>query len=802
MKQLEELLANFESVLEQQINKVWEAKNLPINLDAMAIGMTDLCQAIIQVGDFCHEKLQGNENDIEEEELFKYHWVNFECADLTKSLVILWRDILFQQQKGQILKTDRLTTAEALRNLNVESQEILEKAVYDLKGDIERAFNWSPKKRQIKISEWSLQQNPWPTYKKQFEAFPEQGIRLQKEFSKLLNIAINYEEIEALVFQTETYCHQEIAEIKQIAKETAEDIEKEKIPSLSIIAQHLEDLESRINLPHHFNAFTEDLELKINHLVDEIAVPMATEDGMIAIKDLTFRRSSKQWLDAEILPLLYEVWELTEKSFNGLKMALINIKNRVILLIAEEKEGKTIDLQEEVIFQPLKTFSKNLAITEAALKDLKGMINHRLMDEFNVSAIYETEQEFLPIPLTSTLNQLRQSQNRAQNRVVAWFENQWFRLKNFRDSVEQEDALSNAEKIVRLIKNRTSDPTNGNYSSIFLTKGFIGDSFAVGRKKELNHAKKLVDDWKLGYRGSLVLTGQRFAGKTLLGELIAHRFFDKNTLRLSPNSLLKFNGRKITTRFDLQEALAFVKKSASQDPLLIWIDDFELWWDDKVPLNQNVHALRHFIDNFSSRFFVMVSTSNWLKAHLDLFQETSKIFQAEINVDKMPVAEVRESILIRHGATHKTLVEETNEEVTPYAFQKKMDKVYRLADGNIGEALNRWSFANKRIDEEKVYHETGVNYQMPNFLNPDIAILLTLIMMEKRTNERRLRKLFGPVFKDKFAPILKRLLSMGLLIRALDGWLEINEVVVNDLGKLLEEKGYLKFYRQRRVKQS
>jgi hypothetical protein len=66
-------------------------------------------------------------------------------------------------------------------------------------------------------------------------------------------------------------------------------------------------------------------------------------------------------------------------------------------------------------------------------------------------------------------------------------------------------------------------------------------------------------------------------------------------------------------------------------------------------------------------------------------------------------------------------------------------------------------------------------------------------MMEKRTNEYRLSKLFGKAFKDKYINIVQRLISVGLLVRHLDGWLEINECVVNEVGRALEREQYLKF---------
>ncbi|MFK7982557.1 MAG: hypothetical protein AB8G86_21430 [Saprospiraceae bacterium] len=798
MKQLPNLLSNFEEIFQHSIQETWEAKNLPVNLEVMAKEASSIGDTLVEIGDFCYQQLTEQTAELTAKQQFDYSWMNFEWANLAKDLMILWRDILFQQQKGQIIKIDRLTTASALRTLNLASLETLEKALYDFKGDVERGLNIPLKKKTKKIAQWQLQQNPWPVYKQQLSDMANQCLRLQKDYRVLLNVASNFNEIEALVRQTENFCQEEISNVQKIANETVAEIEQEELPKLSKIIKHLEDLEAGISLPNHFNTFTEALEHRINELITRTDVPVNANGGMVEIKDLTFKRSSKQWLDAEILPLLYEVWELTENTHNGLKMALINIKNRAILLDAEEKEGKKVDVDKVTISQPLNTFYKNSEQASDSLIKLRAEIHHRLANIFNVSAIYEPNRAFLPVPIQeATLNQFRKGQNRIQNRVGKWVNGQWKRFQNLRATVAQEDALSDAEKIVRLIQSRTGDETNSNYASIFLTKGFIGESFAVGRQRELVHAKNLIDNWRDNYRGAAVITGERFSGKTILGELIATQFFNNNTIRLAPNTLIKLNGRRMTTGFDLEPVLAFIKKyTTTKEPPLIWIDDLELWWDKDLPLSQNVRTLRKFIDNNGNRLFFLVSMSNWLNTHLNLFHETSKVFQAEINVDKMSLEEIREAIMIRHGATHKKLINTDREALSPNEFKRLIDKIYRISGGNIGEALNRWSCATARVDEENVRHIGGVNFGLPDFLNPDVAILLSAIMIEKRTSEYRLRIIFGPSFTEKYAPILQRLIGIGLLRRQLDGWLEINEVLVNELGHLLEDKGYLKYHRE------
>ncbi len=792
MDKLPQLLSNFKSALSEHISRVWAAKNLPVNLGAMTEGATVLSRAIVEVGDYCHEQLARQE-PIDENSLFNYYWINFDWVSQAKSFMILWRDILFQQQKAQILKVGNKVGAEALRTLNLESKETLLKAIEDLETYVEKASRTNLQKKAKAIEEWHLQNNPWPIYREQVQSIPDQCSRLLSEHKELHAIAESFQKIERLIHQTEHFCANELKIIRNKAQNTLEMVEEETIPKLGKIAAQLEGLEASINLPNHLDSFSEALDVELNSLPRKAQVPVSINEGMVEIKDINFKRNTTLWLESEILPILYELWELTENAYNGLKMSLLNIRNKALLLSAEAKEA---DFQKEDICQPLYAFLKKLSHTENDLKELKKLISSRLENNFTIASIYSPVADFLPIPLQSAINQFKQNQNRLQTRIQAWLKKQGQRIQNFKEIAEQEDALSYSEKIVRVIKDRAIDISNNHYTNIFLTRGYIGESFWLGREKELQHAKNIIDNWKLGFRGAIIITGQRFAGKTLFGELVAHHFFADTTVRVAPNTLIKLNGRQITTTFDLKEALDFVIKYALTKRPLVWIDDLELWRDANLSLSKNVRILKKSIDNYADDLFFMVSMSNWLHAHLQLFHETTRVFQAEINVDRMSSREIREAILIRHGATHKILVNEMEQQLSAPQFQKMADKIYKEAEGNIGEALNRWSYSTKKVDEEKVFHQASNNYGLPNFLNPESAILLASIMLSKRTNEYQLRKLFGPPFTKKYAAILKRLISVGLLKRQLDGWLEINESIVNDLGRMLEERGYLKFHKQ------
>jgi len=424
---------------------------------------------------------------------------------------------------------------------------------------------------------------------------------------------------------------------------------------------------------------------------------------------------------------------------------------------------------------------------------LENQIKDRVDVNFFLSPIYDPEEEFLPVSMQSTFNNL----DIGQNRIILFFQNQYNRLRNFvrriQRDVEKEGTLSQSEKVVRAIESLSVKEPESQYNNIFQTKGYVGESFWVGRAEPLQHLHGIIEMWEKGFRGGVMLVGQRLSGKTLFGEKVAHLHFPKNTIRVVTNSLVKVRGKKMVTGFDLGEILDFIKNNTINEKALVWIDDLELWANESISLGQNVRALKDFMDTYSGQLFCMVSMSNWVKSHLNHLYQIEASFQAEINLDKMERPEISKAIMIRHGATHKLLVDENGEELSAPVFQDKVNKVFKSAGGVIGDALNRWVVGMQELDEEKVKHEILPSYNLPDFLNPDVSVLLTAIFLQKITTDYRLRRLFGSPFNNKYKSILRRLISLKIVVRNLDGTLEINDCIANDLARDLSMKKYLQF---------
>ncbi|MCB0636596.1 MAG: ATP-binding protein, partial [Lewinella sp.] len=660
-----------------------------------------------------------------------------------------------------------------------------------------RSIRISRKGAAGQLEQWSRQQDPWPVFKKQLAELGKQGPLLLHQHQILAKVAAQFREIRDLIRQTCQTCRQDILHIHELTEKVIQYARENIQERPGKIPVFIDELESNRESPSYSQQFSQQWANRIKDLPAEaMRVPISTRGGLIQYKEIYFDRAVRQWIDSELLPLLYEYWELAENTDNGFKMSLVNIRNRALLLSNDHNDQEHATTTPEDFTQPLSAFLQKMEGWQETLTDLDTLIRQREQEQFRLSLVFDPGQPFLPIPLQSTINQFRLNRNAWLEGVQKWWQQLRTRLRQVRLNVEQEEALSQSEKVVRFLQSRQTTDADGQYASIFLTRGYIGESFWVGRQKELDRVAKLVEQWQAGYRGALLVTGQRLSGKSLFGDTITNRFFaGVPVIRLAPAGSFSVQGRRFNTTYDLGAALEFIQKYTLHQPTVVWIDNLELWSDTNQTLAENARQLCRYIDNYARRLFFMVSMSNALRAQLRPFLPIELVFQAQINLDHMPLAEVQEAILIRHGATHKKLLNAEREEMSPQEFGRISRGIHRTVSGNIGEALNLWASGARKLSEESITYEPIPNYAFPQKIQNEAAMLLTSLILEKRTNEYHLRKLYGPAFRGKYANLVQRLLSIGLLQRDLDGWLEVNEIAVNQVGLLLERKKMLTYQR-------
>lgn len=795
MDNLPAVLEQLEAELLRRIADAWSMETFPLFLQALSDNHGDIARLLSEAGEKCYQLLEskGPISSLQRRNclLMTHHW-----SERAKSFLLLWRDVVFEQQKADILKLDQEVSEKNIFDLHSQSEEALRTAALSIRSKVIESVNGGSSEKQLQEYNFQLekQHNPWPIYREQFQQLAEQCPKILEAHQHLQQASGSIDQIRQQLMDLMAEFQEEIERLFQLSEQARRFVEDQISDRPGRIIPQLESMEEQFLVHDHLMAFTLAKDDQLSELGTKAMVPIDSRNGTVYYRDVNFKRQVDLWLDAEILPLLSEIEEWIDQLSERARMSLLNIRNRVTLLMSDQTDSKNINGNDEGISQPLLNFQKMVQLEKENVGEMVEQIQSRIEDQFRVSSLYQLDKDFLSIPLQSTINQFKLNQNALLTRGRNWINRQLTKVRELISSVETEERLSISEKVVRYIQHRTADDDNQQYSGLFLTRGYIGESFWVGRQLELARMEKMVEQWKKGFRGAVLLSGQRFAGKTLFGELIANRYFPDATVALRPNEEIELAGRRFVTGVNLEEAMGFVLKYRMRSQSLIWIDDLSLWSSRDQPLGENIRYLCKTIDDYSSKVFFLVSISNWLKYHLDLIYGIDKIFQAEINLDQMRLEDIQQAILIRHGATHKALVNEEREVIGPQSFRRIVRRIYKEAGGNIGEALLYWSHITHRLDDEQVCYQQRPIPHLPEFIHPDNAILLTTLMMEKQTNDYELRKLFGPSFRRKYGGVLQRMVNLGLLERHSNGVLEINPLVANEVGRQLHQKRYLKFF--------
>ncbi len=738
-----------------------------------------------------HFLSEEDESDLQA--LYRAYSINFYWSISAKSFLLLCRDTLFEQQKVEILVAEGLVKPERRDQLHQEGKAILDQAMEEIIHS-ESIAGTEMGPREIKHCK--LQLNPWPVYQQQMVAVHTQIQKIYQGHPILEKAASGIIGLRKELAHTMNICHSELIELKANLHEASQFIHKvaneDKAKGPGKIAARMPDYQSDIQEQDYLK----DLENKLANLYPEIParhnLALGIQDGILLTDDIDFRRRIRAWVKSEILPLIYEIWELTDLRRRSAQMTFINVRNWAQVL---SDQGSTEEA--EVNFEEILVLFDNLeSTTEKALEDMERlhqMAMMRLQKALRTHCVFIEYRPFLPIEVDSTISRLRKGQNRFIKGIINLYKTQAKRVQKFLRRLEREETLSNSEKIVRRIRERTGDPANYQYNSIFLTKGFVGTSFTVGREEELDHVGQIVEDWEKGYRGSILITGERYSGKSLFSELIASRYFPEDTYRIEANSILTVAGRKFQTGHDLDTVLENIRKYKGNERSMLLVDDLENWWTDEIAIHDTARKLARFANLYNSNFFLVVNMGNSLLAHLEQTVDIRREFQSEINMDWVSAQMIREAILVRHGATHKKLVTDKNEVLTPQQFRRQTSAIYHESRGNIGEALNLWALSTWKVDEENVTNRFQRGHDLPDFLESDLGILLATILLHRETSELQLRRIFGPAFSSRYAPVVRRLLGVGVLHREINGLLEINPVLVNRLGQILESQDYLKY---------
>ncbi len=779
--------------LNDRLAIVWDNTNNILSLNNLANEAELISNNCLALATQSNEALK-TPLQLSVEETYLHYQVVFEWMGEAKHFMIAWRDVVFEQYKGNAFLYDKKITEEPLLEFKKQSEYSINKVGIDLLTKLE-AYQIKPGQVTYKIKQELRQQinlkNPYQIYAKQIKDLVQQCQDCNTSIHILEKGQGIFHQVERLLDNNIKQIQDQVLHLESVLEELVHDLSSSKYPDSVLQLQTVINAESKINFDNLQTDFNAKLDELVEQLIPKLEVPISARAGTMVKREIGLQRSVRRWLQSEIKPLLYEVWEIRDRLTTGGKLIFMNLKNQLNILIAQQENEHSTTKSTVSTALITDTFLCQMKEQIRELENLNQLIHERLEEEFKLSNVFDASKHFLPLLAQASINQLIFRQNDIQTILKDTWNNQRQKLQNYQFPLEQEKELSISERVVRYVTHKQGSIKNDYYQNIFLTKGYIGEAFWVGREEKITRVAKVVDNWHNGFRGAILLSGKRLSGKSLFGEIIVNRYFLNRTINLFPNAKVKIGHQTIKTTYDLGKALNAVKIQTKNKPYCLWIDNLEMWWDVNISASKNIRQLKNFMDKHSNQLFFIISTSDSFKAHIAKAQEFDRVFQAEITMGTFQFNDLEKAISIRHGATHKTLIDQNEQPLSSQQFRKTVKQIHREANGNIGEALFLWSNSIQNVKDNDVRCDFEPNFNFPDILNASTATLLTSIVLQKRTNEYRLNKLFGPAYDQKYASLVKRLLGVGVLTKKMDGWLEVNELVVHEVIDMLKHKKYL-----------
>ena len=162
------------------------------------------------------------------------------------------------------------------------------------------------------------------------------------------------------------------------------------------------------------------------------------------------------------------------------------------------------------------------------------------------------------------------------------------------------------------------------------------------------------------------------------------------------------------------------------------------------------------------------------------FYNLPDYFFSIIDVTHCEYEEAQKTINVRHAATHKILMNE-NEEVISAAQQNKIIRtLYKQADGNIGDILQRWTYGSQEVSANQVIFKHRYS-ELPSLVTSNNEALIETLFLFGKLREQDLIDIFGRSTFDEYRGGLKQLLNDHVVIRDVDQYLMVNPSIANDL---------------------
>ena len=469
---------------------------------------------------------------------------------------------------------------------------------------------------------------------------------------------------------------------------------------------------------------------------------------------------------------LNSTYEYLEKSTDTIRKAIFQIKDQLSFArfslenIGDTNTDKKAAI-EDIVKQTLIKISKEQEKITVIKENLKETINNYLDEAFEPlysHKIIDSTEEFSSF--------VREYQSK---KVRNKFEAKGVQFKNFfrkksarllysksegvllaRQLMENKKLQSPTENILDFVDKATPKQTIIDalpyyYKNLFSGRSSISEDFWINREHEEAMFDKAVKRFHAGYKGGILILGERNSGKTAFCRYATKQHFaDEKIYHIFPTQEGSINVevfadeiRKVTglngNLDEIFETLAF--------GTAIIIHDMELWWERSPEGYEVVTRVMELMNDYCDKCLFVVNMNPFAYKIINDLKKIDDNFISIISSMPFDSEEIKDMIIRRHHSSGLKFKYQKKDEdsISEFKLAGLFNKYFDTTNGNPGVALNRWLTNIDKFSGE-IIHITSPKIpksEVLENLDDDWQVALLQFIIHKRMTLEKLTKILN-----------------------------------------------------------
>ena len=627
-------------------------------------------------------------------------------GDLIKSYGLYLRDAYLELIYAQIKFKSELVSEEKLISFKTAQLKDYKSNRKKFFTEINGLLANNSINESTKIPAHQIVENPIEIYLDQFVTLNKQLNLIQRfeNQTRQLNLKLNYVRnslINGLEGVSGNLSHFE--DVDKYLSITSHD----ELPKFLLeIEKDLKKTKTKFSKQTELNAFVSKLE--------PIEVYPSYISGHLEAKNINTPLVLQNWLD---LSAYISIDKLQNKIIDSIEIQLLKYK-----FIFESTEEINEDTQKELL-----NWKNEFQTT---LTDLQNQIDQE-QEKFHKklslqSIVFSTEDK--SIDLSQTYDFIKEP-------GLSWYKlkEKFYQLLGTVNKTlfPVEDDLTLNEKIINSIKHSKSLETNLLFKKIFLNQTGLQGQLIVNRQSYSSKMDESISNWSKNIGNSVLVTGNKFCGKTTFLSSIEYEKNFQIKLNLVPEKELSIEGRKFIIQKDFKLLFEEILKSITpSNNYFVVIDDLHLWRSDELSIAKNISNLFETINTAPSNIFFAISCNRMFYKKMKIVLNCDKFFSRILNLSTIEEEEFLITVFKRLEILQaNTKGENTFEQNKVQNISKKILKNnYR----NVGLSLLNWV---EHIDAEgAILSKKTTSDSLPWVVDENnLQLLDNLILFERCT---------------------------------------------------------------------